>query len=104
MIHMVKFPSSRPVGLTLFCVLFILFAWAAPTAVAVIDELWDYDQPVIDLANEQTDTTDVTDDPAVLFANGRPGLHSLKFSLSDHASVKLAWSPAPPLRPPTTFN
>ncbi len=104
MLHATTFPSLRFDYLALLSVLIIMLAWAAPAVVAVTGEIWDYDQPADDPANEQTETTDVTDDPAVLFASGRPGLHALDLALPDHSLIKQTWSPSPPLHPPTAFH
>lgn len=104
MMRAAKFPSSWHAGLALFCVLACLLAWAAPVMAAVTDELWDYHQPVNEPANEQPEAPDVTDEPVALFAAGRLGGPSFKFLLSNHSFAILAWSPTPPLHPPTTLN
>ena len=93
-------PARLP-WLALLSVWIVLLAWAAPAVIAVTRDVFGHDQLVTDPAAEQSEITDVTDDPAVLLSSGRPGLRLLRLSLQIHDLIKQVWSPAPPLHPPT---
>ena len=78
----------------------VLFAWAAPAVVALTGDILGHIQPMNDLAAEQSETMDVTDDPAVLFSSSRPDLQPLTFSFHTTRLIKPIWSLTPPTRPP----
>jgi hypothetical protein len=103
MTHAAHVPS-RLSRLALLSVWIVLLAWAAPAVVAVAVDLAGHSQLVADLAAEQSEITDVTDDPAVLLSSGRPGLHLLRLSLKLNNLAGQIWSPAPPLHPPTVLS
>jgi hypothetical protein len=91
--------------LALLCACAILLAWAAPAITALLDDSLDLlnlnqNRPVSDRAAEQSETTDVTDDPVLLFYSSRSGLQPLAFSLHTARPIKQIWTPAPPVRPP----
>ena len=92
--------SSRLHCLALLSVGMVLFAWAAPAVVALTGDILGHGQPMNDLAAEQSETMDVTDDPAVLFSSSRPDLQPLTSSFHTTHLIKPTWSPAPPVRPP----
>jgi hypothetical protein len=99
------YSSLRLSRLALLCACAILLAWAAPAIVAVADDSLGFlkvsqNYPVSDLAAEQSETADVTDDPVLLFSSGRSDLHPLSFSLPTTHLAKQVWSPTPPVRPP----
>ena len=86
--------------LALLSVGVVLLAWATPAALAVTGDLIGHSQPVNDLAAEQSETTDDTDDPAMLFLSSHLGLYPLVLSLRSTHLVRQIWSPTPPVRPP----
>jgi hypothetical protein len=92
--------SRKFTYLTLLCACTIMLAWAAPTVADMTADLFGYGQPVNDLAAERSDTTDVTDDPVLLFSSSYADFHPLTFSLHTAHLVKQAWTPAPPIHPP----
>ena len=96
--------SQKCSYLALLSVVVILLAWTAPAVLAVTGELWEYDQPANDPANEQVETIDVTDDPAVLFASRRPGQLPIIFTLHFAQLFNGGWSPTAPVRPPNHLN
>ena len=96
---------SRFSCLALLCACAILLAWAAPAIVAVTADSLEFlklsqDHHVSDLAAEQLETADVTDDPMWLFISSRASVHPLAFSLYAAHLIKQIWAPAPPVRPP----
>jgi hypothetical protein len=91
--------------LALLCACAILLAWAAPAIAAVTNDSLGFlmvsqGRPISDLAVEQSETADFTDDPVLLFHNGCPDLHALTFLLHAAHLTEQIWSPAPPVRPP----
>jgi hypothetical protein len=97
--------SSRLSWLALLCACMVMLAWAAPAIIAVTDDSLgllqlNQNRPVSDLAVEQSETADVTDDLVLLFSSGRPDLHPLTFSLHTAPRTIQVWSPTPPVRPP----
>jgi hypothetical protein len=86
--------------LALMSAVVVLFAWAAPADYAITGDLCGHSQPVNDLAAEQSETTDDTDDPVALFLSSHLDLYSLTLSLRSAHLVRQIWSPTPPVRPP----
>jgi hypothetical protein len=82
----------------------VLLAWATPAAFVVAGDLFDHSQPVNDLAAEQSETTDDTDDPVALFLSSHLDLHPLRLLLRSTRLVREVWFPTPPVRPPIVLS
>jgi hypothetical protein len=97
--------SRRLSGLALLCACAILLAWAAPVIAAVTVDSLEFlklsqDHHVSDVAAEQAETSDASDDPVWLFSSSRAHLQPLTSSLCFTHLTKRTWTPAPPVRPP----